>query len=508
MPENTTAGPSRLSSAEFLAAIERWGVLPDAKQRAVQERFARRPNLDSLALAHQLIEDGTLTEFQAHRLLRGKKRLAFGRYVLLDHVGQGARGGVFKARHRLMDRVVALKVLSPDRALSHSAVGRFFREMKLVALVDHPNVVRAIDADVDDGCPYIVMEFLDGDDLEHVLARRGPLPPDDVISYMAQSARGLAHAHEKGVIHRDVKPTNLFLVKGGVVKVLDLGFGELVGMSQQTADVFDTDENIVVGTTDFMSPEQVKQKAIDARTDLFSLGCTMYRLLTATYAFPGVTPEDRLIKRLHEQHVPITDVRPRLSSGLVAILDRLLALRPDDRFGSADEAEKALEALMQAAAPSERGTNAKPATKPTDAGGAALGQEFEPPLDWLMIETALRPSGHATPQAPRGPGGDERKTRPAHRLSAHRSSLEEEGGETGRELQKKYRDELIQLKRTMAEHRSEATEEEPRPPYADSLERIGEQIGDFLAEPNARLIVIAVVLVLLVLALVIAMALV
>ena len=168
-----------------------------------------------------------------------------------------------------------------------------------------------------------------------VFARRGPLPPDEVIEYMAQAARGLAHAHEKGVIHRDVKPTNLFLVKTGIVKVLDLGFGELVGMAGQAGNVFDTDEGIVVGTTDFMSPEQVQDQPIDARTDLFSLGCTMYRLLTGTYAFPGVTREDRLVKRIGERHVPITDVRPDLSYRLVAIVDRLLAVRPDDRFGSA-----------------------------------------------------------------------------------------------------------------------------------------------------------------------------
>ena len=219
-----------------------------------------------MALAQRLVEEGTLTEFQARRLLKGKKSLSFGRYALLDHIGQGARGRVFKARHRLMDRVVALKVLLPDNALSETAVSRFFREMKIVGLLDHPNVVRAIDADVHEGCPYIVMEYLDGDDLEHVFARRGPLPPEEVIEYMAQAARGLAHAHEKGVIHRDVKPTNLFLVNTGVVKVLDLGFGELVGMAGQAGNVFDTDEGIVVGTTDFMSPEQVKDQA-DRRPD-------------------------------------------------------------------------------------------------------------------------------------------------------------------------------------------------------------------------------------------------
>ena len=259
-----------------------------------------------------------------------------------------------------MDRVVALKVLQPDNSLSQNVVARFFREMKLVALLDHPNVVRAIDADVHEGCPYIVMEYLDGDDLEHVLSHHGPLKPDLVIEYMAQAARGLAHAHARGVIHRDIKPTNLFLVKTGVVKVLDVGFGELVGIAAQAGNVFDTDAGIVVGTTDFMSPEQLLDQEIDARTDLFSLGCTMYRLLTAKYAFTGGTPEERLVKRIKEHHVPITDVRPGLSPQLVAIVDRLLAQSANDRYSSAAHAAEALEALAAPATGFERRPNAKP----------------------------------------------------------------------------------------------------------------------------------------------------
>src|SRR5262249_20355912 len=257
---------------------------------------------DSLAMASQLIAEGTLTDFQARRILRGKRGLVLGRYVLLDRVGVGARGRVFKARHRLMDRVVALKVLLPERLLDDTWVARFFREMKIVGLLDHPNVVRAIDADVHEGCPYIVMEYLNGEDLGHVLVRRGPLPPDTVIDYMAQALRGLAHAHEKGVIHRDIKPTNLFLVDTRIVKVLDLGFGELGAMAAQGGNDFDTDEDVVVGTHDFMSPEQVTLRQIDARTDLFSLGCTMYRLLTGAYAFRGEPREARLALRIRQPH--------------------------------------------------------------------------------------------------------------------------------------------------------------------------------------------------------------
>jgi eukaryotic-like serine/threonine-protein kinase len=501
MPDDLKSGRTRISAPEFLAALERSGALPDGKWREVRDRLGRRSARDdSLALAQQLVEEGTLTRFQARRLLGGTKSLEFGRYSLLDHIGQGARGRVFKARHRLMDRVVAVKVFVPDGTLSKTSVARFFREIKIVGLLDHPNVVRAIDADLHEGCPYIVMEYLEGDDLEHVLARRGPLPPDDVIKYMAQASRGLAHAHERGVIHRDVKPTNVFLVKTGTVKLLDLGFGELVGMAGQAGNVFDTDEGVVVGTTDFMSPEQVKDKPIDARTDLFSLGCTMYRLLTAGYAFPGVTREDRLIKRIRQPHVPIGDVRPGLSPGLVAIVDRLLAIQPADRFGSATEVAEALEALMAPAGRSDGTTGTKSAAKKSDDSMPPVPSEPEAPLDWSVIESALRPTRHADREAARRANMNQPKAPSARELSSHRKILEAEGAESGRKVHEEYRNELIQMKKVMAE--LHATEPADQAPAAGEtrLERIGEWFGDYLADPSAFQIVLAVLAVLLVFA--------
>ena len=497
MADDLKAAPTRVSAAEFVAALERSRVVPDAQWREVRHKLNRRKDLDdSLALAHELIKDGTLTEFQARRLLGGKKCLDFGRYALVDHIGQGARGRVFKARHRLMDRMVALKVFVPQQALAKNAVARFFREMKIVALLDHPHVVRAIDADMHDGCPYIVMEYLEGDDLEHVYARRGPLPPDEVIDYMAQAARGLAHAHEMGVIHRDIKPTNLFLVKTGHVKVLDLGFGELAGMPGQAGNVFDTDEGILIGTTDFMSPEQIKHKAIDARTDLFSLGCTMYRLLTGSYAFPGLTREDRLLKRARESHLPITDVRPDLSYRLVAIVDRLLAARPDDRFRSAAEAAEALEALVRPGGRSDRGTGAKSATNGTGGGVTSVDTEPEPALDWSMIESALRAPDHRARDAARLVDRSTPKPPSTRTISSHRKGLEEEGIESGRDVHEKYRHEVIQMKREMAELRSAEPTDEAPTAVETWLERIGEKFGDFLAEPSALQILLAVLAVL------------
>ncbi len=495
MAAESKAEPTRVSVPEFLASLERSGVLADAHWREVRDRFVCRTGLvDAGPLAQALVKEGTLTEFQARWLLRGKKGLDFGRYVLLDHVGRGARGRVFKARHRLMDRVVALKVLVVENALNDTAFARFFREMKIVGLLDHPNVVRAIDADVHEGCPYIVMEYLEGADLEQVYARRGSLPPEEVIKYMAQASRGLAHAHEKGVIHRDVKPTNLFLVNSGIVKVLDLGFGELVGQAGQASNVFDTDLGIVVGTTDFMSPEQVKARPIDARTDLFSLGCTMYRLLTGGYAFPGVTREDRLVKRIKGRHVPISEVRPGLSDRLVAIVDRLLAIRPADRFGSAAEAAEALEALYLPASQSEPATSPKPAAKTGGADAQAVPAQPEAPLDWSLIESALRPTGQGPRQAPRPLDRNAPRSPSTKGMSSYRTSLEGEGRESGRDVHKKYRNELIQMNRAMAELRSTGKEDDAAPAADTWLERIREKISDLLAEPIPVPIIIFVVL--------------
>jgi serine/threonine protein kinase len=501
MANEMQAGPSLVSATEFLARLERSGVLPEAKWREVRDRFQRgRAGVvgESKDLARQLVDDGTLTEFQALRLLKGKKRLGFGRYALVDQIGQGARGRVFKARHRLMDRVVALKVFVPVDKLSKTSLSRFFREMKIVALLDHTHVVRAIDADVHDGCPYIVMEYLEGDDLEHAFARRGPLPEVEVIDYMAQASRGLAHAHEKGVIHRDIKPTNLFLLKSGTVKVLDLGFGELVGMAGTAGNVFDTDEGVVVGTTDFMSPEQVRNKPIDPRTDLFSLGCTMYRLLTGTYAFPGVTREDRLAKRIRDGHVPIKQVRPGVSYRLATIVDRLLALRPADRFGSAVELAEALEALMPPTRGSTRGASGKSATTMPGPGVATSSSESDE-LDWSMIESALRPTSP----------GDRERVRPSDRkipsapssrgISGHRKALEGEGTETGRDVHSQYRKEVIQMKRELAEQ--QATEPDQKDASADEtwLERLGEKVGDYLAEPSMLQILLVILAILMLL---------
>ena len=212
-----------------------------------------RANL--VALAGRLIEERILTKFQADRLLRNKVHgLVVGRYVILDRLGAGGRGRVFRAQHRLMGRVVALKVIAPQIASRASSIARFHREMRLIGRLDHPNVIRAFDADQIGDLLYIVMEYVPGRSLDHVVAERGSLPPSEVVNYMAQAALGLEHAHERGIVHRDVKPSNLLLSQEGQIKVLDLGLSALMEADKEAS--FATAAGLVVGTVHFMSPEQ------------------------------------------------------------------------------------------------------------------------------------------------------------------------------------------------------------------------------------------------------------
>jgi serine/threonine-protein kinase len=243
-----------------------------------------------------------------------------------------------------MGRVVALKIIAPELVTNDRVVSRFQREMKLVGRLDHPNVVRAYDADQVNGILYIVMEYATGFSLGQRL-KEGPLAPVDVVSYAAQAALGLHHAHEQGIVHRDIKPSNLLVNDEKQVKVLDLGLGVLMdGDSQST---FATADGVAVGTVDYMSPEQACGRDVDGRSDLFSLGCSMYHLITGRQAFPGDTPIERLGRRINNRHIPITDLRPDIPASLVAVLDKLLANKPQDRYQTAGEAAEALQGLVK-----------------------------------------------------------------------------------------------------------------------------------------------------------------
>lgn len=338
--------PAEDVPCELLKMIRKSGVLSDRQFEDLRDKvLAGDYPYDSKLLAQRLIRDRVLTEYQARRLLKNKPHgLAVGKYVILDRLGSGSMGRVYKANHLLMGRVVALKVIAPEIASNSRVVSRFQREMKLVGRLDHPNVVRAFDADQLGNVLYIVMEFVPGHSLGQIFREQGPLKPLDVARFGADAALGLAHAHAQGIVHRDIKPSNLLLGDDGRVRVLDLGLGVLVEADQHAT--FATADGIAVGTVDYMSPEQACGREVDGRSDLYSLGCTMYHVISGKHVFPGDSPVERLGGRINGVPTPLRNHVPDLPVGLDEVMGRLLANKPRDRYQSAEEAAEALERLL------------------------------------------------------------------------------------------------------------------------------------------------------------------
>ena len=365
-PQTSHGVPLDLLPIIGKAGILQERVLTDIKAKVLQGEYPS----DSTALADRLVKDKILTDYQAKRFLAGKSYgLLVGRYVILDRLGSGSMGRVYKAHHQMMDRVVALKIIAPEIVTNEKVVARFQREMKLVGRLDHPNVIRAYDADRFNQVLYIVMEYVQGYSLGQRL-RKGPIPPAEMVEYATQAALGLAHAHAQGIVHRDIKPSNLLLTEDKQLKVLDLGLGVLMEADDPAS--FATADGIAVGTVDYMSPEQACGREVDGRSDLFSLGCSMYHLMTGKLPFPGDSPIERMGKRISGKHVPLSEVAPHIPAPLVRIIDQLLANKPHERFEDAGKAAEALQALVRPKSKpnsstsiptkSGTGTDAQPAT--------------------------------------------------------------------------------------------------------------------------------------------------
>jgi serine/threonine protein kinase len=271
-----------------------------------------------------------------------------GQYDLLEKLGEGGMGEVYRARHRLMQRVAAVKIIHKRHLDRPETLGRFQREIRTLAQLDHPNIVRADYADADGERHFLVMEYVAGRDLARLVREGGPLPVAEACACIRQAALGLEHAHEHGLVHRDIKPSNLILSATGTVKVLDLG---LARCRDETADDI-TPTGQVMGTFDYMAPEQADNPSdADIRADLYSLGCTLFFLLTGQPPFGGKeydTPTKKL--KAHALAAPprVTQLRPDLPKALAAIIDRLLAKRPADRYATPRALAEALEPYVDA----------------------------------------------------------------------------------------------------------------------------------------------------------------
>ncbi len=270
---------------------------------------------------------------------------ALGEYQLLAKLGRGGMGTVYKAIHTKLDRVVALKVLSRSRSDDEKAIARFEREMKAIGRLDHPHIVRAHDAREIEGKPVLIMEYVEGLDLGKLVRRLGPLPVANACELARQAALGLQYAHENGLVHRDVKPSNLMLTPEGEVKVLDLGLARFHLEHADGEEVTGTGQ--AMGTADYMAPEQASDShAVDIRADIYSLGCTLYKLLTGRAPFAG--PEyrgsfEKMTAHVQEPVPPIRELDPEIPEELAAVLDRMLAKEPDERFATPQQVADVLE---------------------------------------------------------------------------------------------------------------------------------------------------------------------
>src|SRR4051812_10873123 len=333
--------PLSAKFAAFVEAVRASGLLPAAEVDALVGAAAQ-PDADPEALARDLVRRGLLTAYQVRRLWKGEGRELFlSQYVLLDRLGEGGMGEVFRARHTRLDRDVALKVMRKEKMAKPEAVKRFRREIRAAASLAHENVVRAFDADQSGDVHFFAMEFVDGTTLDQLVNARGPLPVAEASDYVRQAALGLQHAYEKGLTHRDIKPANLLVDKAGVVKISDLGLVLLEDPETAESAGRLTKEGLTVGTPDFVAPEQARNpRAADVRADIYSLGCTFYYLLTGEVPFPGGTPTEKMLRHAREA-VPAPS-RPDLPDDLRAVLARMTARRPEHRYQTPAEVAAAL----------------------------------------------------------------------------------------------------------------------------------------------------------------------
>ena len=282
----------------------------------------------------------------------------YGRYKVLEELGQGSMGIVYKAHDPNLDLILAVKVLRPECLQGETLVKRFLAEARVLGRLDHPNIVRVYNVDEDQGTVYIAMEFLEGEGLND-LAKRKRLSPGEIADLGAKIAEALGYAHSKGVVHRDVKPGNILVRSDGKPKITDFGIARI----EDTAEHLRTQAGEVLGTPAYMAPEQVLSEPVDGRSDIFSLGIILYELCAGERPFRGDSLGAVFQAITQATPVPLSERNPEIPAALAEVVERCLRRNPADRFQSGEELAAALRGCIRKESPAE------PATK--DLPGAA-----------------------------------------------------------------------------------------------------------------------------------------
>lgn len=369
-----------ISSESLLADLRHLPLLAPEHLARVETAVGKGASTPE-KIVRRLVDKGWITPFQGEVLLGGKAAgLVFGPYVLLSRLGEGGMGAVFKARHVRLGRIDALKVIRADKSSSKLVAKRFQREIQLTADLNHPHLIKALDAGKVGNQLYLATEYIPGEDLTSTVRRDGPFSVADACLVVYQTALALRHIHERGLIHRDLKPSNIMREeKSRAVKLLDLGLSSSLNELQFTGSIAGnlTRDGVMLGTPDYMAPEQARDPhGVDIRADLYGLGCTFFYLLTGRTPFEG-SPVDKLMQ--HASAPPPVLVLPHgpTPAALADIIARLMAKRPDDRYQTPQALIDAMLALRPGQAPISLPENA---TEPT--------HEWQSQFDLLVSQDA------------------------------------------------------------------------------------------------------------------------
>jgi serine/threonine protein kinase len=348
----------------------------------------RTPDTIDRRLARRAVQAGYLTLWQAHEILQGRgANIRINKYTLLSMIGHGGMGCVYLAMDTRLNRQVALKVLAPNRLTQSGAAARLQREARLGAQLQHENLVRIYDAGEENGQQYLVMEYIEGDSVGQLLTEHGPMPASTAARLALQVALGLEHARRKDMIHRDVNPWNILVTHDGTAKLTDLGLAIDLGDDNNIL----TRDGALLGNYDYISPEQARHsRNVDTRSDIYSLGCTLYHMVAGSLPFPYPSPAEKIYALFTVDPPPLCTLVPGVPEGLNEVVSKMMRKSPEERYQNPLAVAGALEPFIARVAVTGRGSAAATAWAKADS------------RDPAQAPAPIRPAG---PAAVFGSGG-------------------------------------------------------------------------------------------------------
>lgn len=340
---------AQITLKKFVELLQKSGLIEDQTLRDVLVQYREEQGGDPLNdvdhVSQRLIADNLITHWQCDKILDQKyKGFYLGKYKLLGHLGTGGMSSVYLAEHVIMRQQRAIKVLPKKKVDDKTYLDRFHLEARAIASLSHPNIVAAHDIDEDNGTHFLVMEYVNGKELNEIVAESGPFDFKAAADFIAQAADGIAHAHERGLVHRDVKPSNLLLDQDNIVKVLDLG---LALFKEEEFSLTIAFNEKILGTADYLAPEQaVNSHNVDYRADIYGLGCSLYYALTGHAPFPTGTLAERILKHQTTMPESVSKIRKDCPLALQAILNGMLKKRPENRIQTMGQVAEYLRAFI------------------------------------------------------------------------------------------------------------------------------------------------------------------